>query len=507
MPSSASEGRGPVRLAALLGIGLSVGVVATLASAPAAHAQETEPSPTVLFVVDTSGSMSGTPLEQAKEALRAGAAALEPEQAAGLRAYGGSCGDGGDLLVPVATDNIDELNAATEQLSAGGGTPTPDALRAAANDLPPTGDRTIVLISDGQSGCGDPCPVAEQIAQELGVGFRAHTVGFNAPDAAAAELTCIADATGGRYFTATNTEELSDAISTAVNEDENPSDSDVFAACTNVSSPKGLLTRAGRALRDLDFGELLDATSAAVGLRDAVETCTSPIRETVESLPENVPALLCYARNTFGFFGDRQAALEEIDACLNGGVAQSNASVSAQAMTGADERVEGQKASPAPSSARSEPKAGASTSDPGQSGLVSKVPSPESSAASLPVEEDKTATAPNSTSPVMAPPTPTPAPASSSAETEAAEAASTPTGSSPEHAVTPPSVSEPATPAEADVAAAETATALDGGDRSRLAEQCQQGDALLDHLEDRFPDRDFLRLEKVYQRHCGERIE
>lgn len=50
-------------------------------------------------------------------------------------------------------------------------------------------------------------------------------MGFNAPETAETELTCIADATGGQYFTATNTQELSEAISTAV-EDEPDSGSD-----------------------------------------------------------------------------------------------------------------------------------------------------------------------------------------------------------------------------------------------------------------------------------------
>lgn len=203
---------------------LSLLVAMATISVPAAQAQELRQS-SVLFVVDTSGSMSGSPLTQAKEALRAGIDALAPGQAAGLRSFSGSCGDGGRLLVPVATDNKDQLNAATTQLSADGGTPTPDALRAAARDLPASGDRTIVLISDGQSSCGNPCAVAQEIKNDLGVDFRVHAVGFNAPTNAESELSCIANATGGQYFTATNTDELAAAISAAV-ETTNPAECD-----------------------------------------------------------------------------------------------------------------------------------------------------------------------------------------------------------------------------------------------------------------------------------------
>ncbi len=183
-------------------------------SAPVAQADDTKS--TVLFVVDTSGSMYGVPLNQAKEALHAGIDALAPGQAAGLRSFAGGCGQGGSLLVPIGTDNKDELDAAADQLGASGNTPTPDALRAAASDLPASGDRTIILISDGQSSCGDPCVVAAELKTQFGIDFRVHAVGFNAPDVAESELSCIAAATGGQYFTATNTTELSAAISTAI---------------------------------------------------------------------------------------------------------------------------------------------------------------------------------------------------------------------------------------------------------------------------------------------------
>lgn len=64
-------------------------------SAPVAQADDTKS--TVLFVVDTSGSMYGVPLNQAKEALHAGIDALAPGQAAGLRSFAGGCGQGGQF--------------------------------------------------------------------------------------------------------------------------------------------------------------------------------------------------------------------------------------------------------------------------------------------------------------------------------------------------------------------------------------------------------------------------
>ncbi len=161
--------------------------------------------------------MSGSRITQAKEALRAGVSALGQGQSAGLRSYSGGCGFGGRLLVEPAANNRDALKGAIDGLYAGGGTPTPDALRAAARDFPADAkNKLVILISDGQSTCGDPCPVARQLMEDTSTSFRAHTVGFNAPDAAEGELACIAAATGGDYYTATDAAGLTKAISDAL---------------------------------------------------------------------------------------------------------------------------------------------------------------------------------------------------------------------------------------------------------------------------------------------------
>lgn len=173
--------------------------------------------PTAGFLVDVSGSMRGESLSQAKEALHASVGALGPAQRAGLRAYSGRCSNGGRLLVDFGTDNRDELRGAIDELRAGGGTPTPQALRDAVEDLESDGEpATVVLVSDGQSTCGDPCPVAQSLVEESGVDFRVFSVGFRAPDAAEDELACIADVTGGQYFPADDAESLAAAIRNAI---------------------------------------------------------------------------------------------------------------------------------------------------------------------------------------------------------------------------------------------------------------------------------------------------
>lgn len=199
-------------------------VVAGLLPVGLAEAQEapnTSSSPTAIqFVVDTSGSMYGIRLTQAKQALYAGVGALDESQTAGLRSYAGSCGNQGVLRVAPGVGNRDAMVSAIDSLSAFGGTPTPDALRGAAADLSGvTGPKAVILISDGQSTCGNPCPVAQALKAELGIDFRAYTIGFQAPSSAESELQCVADVTGGRYYSATDTEGMIAAINDALDGD------------------------------------------------------------------------------------------------------------------------------------------------------------------------------------------------------------------------------------------------------------------------------------------------
>lgn len=191
-------------------------LLAGLAAPPLAAQANDSGVRSILFVVDTSGSMAGTPIEQAKGALRDVSATIAPGTDVGLRSYAGSCGYGGNLVVPVGPHDPVVFGAATDSLYAYGGTPTPDALRAAVGDLPSTGERTIVLISDGQSSCGDPCPTAAELHQNSGIDFTVHTVGFNVGQTASSELTCIAEVTGGTYHDVTDGEGLGDVLDQVV---------------------------------------------------------------------------------------------------------------------------------------------------------------------------------------------------------------------------------------------------------------------------------------------------
>src|SRR3546814_14867064 len=75
---------------------------------------------------------------------------------------------------------------------------------------------SVVVVSAGLGSCGgDPCE-AVRAARQSGVDFRLHVVGFDLGDTDTAQLQCMAEAGGGRFFSASNADELAGALGEAV---------------------------------------------------------------------------------------------------------------------------------------------------------------------------------------------------------------------------------------------------------------------------------------------------
>ena len=176
-------------------------------AAPAADPVVTGEAP-MMLVVDVSGSMrdedrTGTvKIEGAKAGILELLNQLPDTSRIGLRTYpdgGASCGEG-KRAFDVKERDPAEMSARIRALTADGGTPTAEALRAAGQDLKAAGHdtATIILVSDGESTCDPPCPVAQELAA-MGLTVTVRAVGFLVDSAGAEEMQCLAAATHGSY--------------------------------------------------------------------------------------------------------------------------------------------------------------------------------------------------------------------------------------------------------------------------------------------------------------------
>lgn len=193
---------------------------------PAATADESTADTAMMLVMDASGSMAertgggSTRIQAAKDGLNDVIDGLPDEQRVGFRVYGASdvaeddpaaCTDS-ERIVDLGTDNRDDLRRAVAEYEPVGWTPTSHALREAAKDLGDSGQRTIVLVSDGEPTCDpDPCVVAREIAKD-GIDIRIDVVGFDVSGRARKTLQCVADEGNGTYYDADDAESLTDSL-------------------------------------------------------------------------------------------------------------------------------------------------------------------------------------------------------------------------------------------------------------------------------------------------------
>ncbi len=202
----------------LTGLGL-------IAISPPATSASSAPS-RVLFVLDASGSMwakveNRIKMDVAKSVLSDLINELPTTSAVGLQIYGhrrkGDCNDI-EMLLP-APSNRPLLLQAISRVSPRGKTPIAGAMTQAADQVLSIEDSTsIVLISDGAESCGgDPCQQVERL-RAGGIAVRVHVVGFDVAGKERAQLQCIAKAGGGKYYTASNAQELKTALTSVKKE-------------------------------------------------------------------------------------------------------------------------------------------------------------------------------------------------------------------------------------------------------------------------------------------------
>jgi Ca-activated chloride channel family protein len=107
----------------------------------------------IVFVLDTSGSMSGFPIEKAKESMKMALAGLNPQDTFNLITFAGDTSILFEKPVPATAENMQKAQAFLESRTGGGGTEMMKAIRAA---LDPSDSqehlRIVCFMTDGEIG-------------------------------------------------------------------------------------------------------------------------------------------------------------------------------------------------------------------------------------------------------------------------------------------------------------------------------------------------------------------
>ena len=178
-----------------------------------------------MIVLDGSGSMwgqiDGVPkLQIARDTLRDVLKSVPETTELGLMAYGhrkkGDCSDI-ELVVPPALGTASTIVEKADKMKFLGKTPLTDAVKKAAEELRYTEDAaTVVLITDGLETCeANVCELGKLLAEQ-GQGFTAHVVGFGLTKEEGKQVACLAENTGGQYFSASDGEGLVKALQQTV---------------------------------------------------------------------------------------------------------------------------------------------------------------------------------------------------------------------------------------------------------------------------------------------------
>ncbi|MFH0908600.1 MAG: VWA domain-containing protein [bacterium] len=177
--------------------------------------------PEVVFILDSSGSMTETAGNQvkiaaAKAVLNQVIPQIPAEVRMGLAAYGHrkqmDCADV-EMLIPPGSQDKKALLDRIASLQPLGMTPISLAVTQVADSLRgKTAETTIILVSDGVETCGgDPCAVVRALKQ-AGSKFVMHVVGFAVTLKDNDQLECIAREGGGTYFSAQDADSLLAAL-------------------------------------------------------------------------------------------------------------------------------------------------------------------------------------------------------------------------------------------------------------------------------------------------------
>lgn len=157
----------------------------------------------VCVVVDQSGSMSGQPMFDLKEALMEFVRAKKEGVSIAMVGFE----DSYQLLNPLTTDEATLLGTINNLYASGGTNITAGIQGGIAALAQSSGNRIMLLMTDGQSGIDESV-----VAEAASLGIVIHTIGFGSVNHDLLEQ--IAEQTGGQYLRADSSSELMNIYAT-----------------------------------------------------------------------------------------------------------------------------------------------------------------------------------------------------------------------------------------------------------------------------------------------------
>ena len=187
--------------------------------------QGKKPTKNIEIILDASGSMKAllgakTRWATAQAVLKDVVSKLPKDFSVGLRAYGHTlastdpktCTDSA-LVVPVTLLNPANLLAAAGRLAPRGETPLVYSILQTPADLKGVGGGAVILITDGEESCKGDFSAAAKTLKDSGLNLTLNIVGFTLKSVPAqAQLSGLAESTGGHYYGASSGDALARAI-------------------------------------------------------------------------------------------------------------------------------------------------------------------------------------------------------------------------------------------------------------------------------------------------------
>lgn len=159
----------------------------------------------VVLVVDRSGSMAGTPMDDTKQAVANFVKTIDESANVGLVAF-----DSGAQLIQAITENKSSVLQGIASLEANGGTDIYSGLKLAGQTLEAEpGRRVVILLSDGEDG--NAAMIDEVLDELVRRQIYVYTIGFGGADTE--YLSYIARKCGGRFIQADSSSMLAEIYS------------------------------------------------------------------------------------------------------------------------------------------------------------------------------------------------------------------------------------------------------------------------------------------------------